>query len=230
MRAAVHNKSWTGFSAYRALAWRVPLLWPIVPVLYFWPPTNRVSAVYIQPAGAQPVPADEVPQMAGGRRVQLACVAVVGSILLLGAVCGGMGRHINAWPFACYPTFSLPPPEQIASLNVVAVAPSGGETVVRNFGFPYHRFYGLSRNILAIEDPIVRNDRLLLLWARAVQMAPGLRSTTAVNFYVENLWIDAALWSRNPQDRKLLYVWYPTSDGNIPRPHANAGISAVEWQ
>ena len=76
----------------------------------------------------------------------------------------------------------------------------------------------------------MRNDRLLLLWARAVQMAPGLRSTTAVNFYVENLWIDPALWSRNPQDRKLLYVWYPPSDGRIPQPHTNVHISDVEWQ
>jgi hypothetical protein len=228
--AAVHNKSWTGFSAYRVLAWRVPLLWPILPVLYFWPATNRVSAVYVQPAGPRLVLADEVPQMARACRVRLARVAVVGSILLLGAVWGGMVRHINGWPFACYPTFSLPPPEQIASLSVVAVAPSGGETVARNFGFPYHRFYGLSMNILAIEDPFMRNDRLLLLWARAVQMAPGLRSTTAVNFYVENWWIDPALWSRNPQDRKLLYVWYPPSDGGIPQPHTNVHISDVEWQ
>ncbi len=229
--AAVHNKSWTGFLACCALAWRIPLLWPIVPVLYFWPATNRVSAVYVKPAGARLVPADGVPQMAGGeRRVQLACVAVVGSILLLGAVWGGMGRRINGWPFACYPTFSLPPPEQIASLNVVAVAPSGEETPVRNFGFSYHRFYGLSRNILAIEDPFVRNDRLLFLWVRAVQLAPELRTTTAVKFYVENLWIDPDLWSRNPEDRKLLFVWHPPSDGSIPQPHANTHFSYTEWQ
>ena len=228
--AAVHNKSCTGFSAYRALAWRIPLLWPIVPILYFWPAANRVWAVYKQPAGARLVPAHAVPQMAGCRRVQLKCIAVVGSILLLGTVCGGMSRHINGWPFACYPTFSWPPPEQIASLNLVAVAPSGGETVVRNFGIPYHRYHGLSRNILAIEDPFVRNDRLLLLWARAVQLAPELRTTTAVKFYVENLWIDPDLWSRNPEDRKLLFVWRPPSDGSIPQPRANTLFSDTEWQ
>lgn len=227
--AAVHNKSCTGFSAYRALAWRVPLLWPILPVLYFWPVTSQVSAVYVRPARPRAVPIDRGPQMADGRRVRLACVAV-GSILLLGAAWGGVSRHINGWPFACYPPFSLPVPEQVASLSVVAVAPSGEETIVRKFGFPYHRFYGLSRNILAIADPIVRNDRLLLLWARAVQMAPELRSATAVKFYVENLWIDPALWSRNPQDRKLLYVWYPPSDGRIPQPRTNTRISAIEWQ
>jgi hypothetical protein len=113
---------------------------------------------------------------------------------------------------------------------VVAVAPSGEETVVRKFGFTYHRYYGLSRNILPIEDPFARNDRLLLLWARAVQLAPELRTTTAVKYYVENLWIDPDLWSRNPQDRKLLFVWHPPSDGSIPQPHANTHLSYTEWQ
>jgi hypothetical protein len=76
----------------------------------------------------------------------------------------------------------------------------------------------------------VRNDRLLLLWARAVQLAPELRTTTAVKFYVENLWIDPDLWSRNPEDRKLLFVWRPPSDGSIPQPRANTLFSDTEWQ
>ena len=228
--AVVHNKSWIGFSAYRALAWRIPVLWPMVPILYSWPTKNQVSAIYKQPAEAPSAPAPSMRQIAGRRRVQLKRIAVVGSILLLGAVCGGVSKHIDGWPFACYPTFSSPPPEQIASLSVVAVAPSGGETEVRNFGFPYHRFYGLSRNILAIDDPVVRDDRLLLLWGRAVQVAPELRPTAVVKFYVENLWIDPALWNRNPENRKLLFVWHPPSNGSVPQAHAKTHLSYTEWQ
>ena len=227
--AAVHNKIWTGPAAYRALAWRIPILWPIAPLLYFWPHSNRVPAVHKGPAAPQPVSTYALPPIAGGR-VQLGCIAVVGSLLLLGTVCGGVSRHINGWPFACYPTFSLPPPTQIASLGIVAVAPSGEEAAVRNFGFPYHRYYGLSRNILAIKDPLLRNDRLLLVWARAVRVTPELRTSVAVKFYVENLRIDPALWSRNPENRTLLFVWHPPADGSIPQRHSNVHLLATEWQ
>jgi hypothetical protein len=142
----------------------------------------------------------------------------------------GITRHINGWPFACYPTFSLPPLQQISILTVVAVAPSGTETTVTNFGFPYHRYYGLSKNILAIDDAFVRNDRLLLVWARAVQVAPELRSTTAVKFYGENWCVDPDLWSRNPENRKLLFVWRPPADGSISPPRTNTHLLGTEWQ
>ncbi len=228
--AAAHKKSWTGLSACGALARRIPPLWPIVPILCFWPGVNRVSVIYKRPVVARLFRAATVPPLARSRRAQLVVVAVAGCILLVGNFTGGITRHINAWPFACYPTFSLPAPERIVFLDVTAVAPSGRETVVTNFGFPYHRFYGLTRNILAIEDPFVRNERLLLLWARAVQTNPELRTTTAVKFYVENLWTDPERWSRNPQDRRLLFVWYPASGGSIPAPQNNTIFTDVEWQ
>ncbi len=227
--AATHNKRWTGSSAYRVLAWRIPILWPIVPLFYFWPHSNKLPAVYQGPAEPQPVPTHAVPQIAGCR-VQLGCIAVVGSLLLLGTVCGGMSRHINGWPFACYPTFSLPPQRQIASLRVVAVAPSGAEVAVTDFGFPYHRYYGLSTNILSIKDPLLRNDRLLLVWARALRVTPQLRTSVAVKFYVENLWIDPDLWGRNPENRKLLFEWRPPADGSIPERYSNMHFSYTEWQ
>jgi hypothetical protein len=229
MFVVIHNRVWSGSSAYRVLAWRVPVLWPFVPILHFWKPSNRAPAAYKRPTESGPILAQASTQIAGRRSTQLACIAVVGSLLLFGSVLGGATRHINGWPFACYPPFSLPVPDQIPSLSVIAVAPSGAEAAVRNFGFPYHRYYGLSMNILAIENPLVRNDRLLLVWTRAVRLAPELRATTTVKFYVENLWIDPALWSRNPKNRKLLFVWRPPADGGVP-PHLNTHLSYTEWQ
>jgi hypothetical protein len=228
--AAAHNGSWTGSSAYRVLAWRIPVLWPIVPILHFWLPGNRLPAVHKRPAEPSLIPAHAGPPVACWRSFQLGLVAVVGSLLLSGSILGGITRNINGWPFACYPTFSSPPPEQISFLTVVAVAPSGTETAVTNFGFPFHRYYGLSRNILAIDDAFERNDRLLLVWARAVRVAPELRATTAVKFYGENWWIDPDSWSRNPKNRKLLFVWQPPADGSISQPHANTHLSETEWQ
>jgi len=34
MQAIVQNKRWSGFAAYRALAWRMPVLWPALPFAY----------------------------------------------------------------------------------------------------------------------------------------------------------------------------------------------------
>jgi hypothetical protein len=216
-----------GFSALCALAERVPLIWPAVPAFYLWSAAKRVCGVHHERAAQGTVPV--VPAaLETGARLELAGITVIGCLLLAGNIYGGVGRRINAWPFTCYPTFSLPPPEEIVSLSVVAVDSSGAEKPVRNFGFPYHRFYGLSRNILAIKDPVVRNDRLLLVWVRAVQVTPELR-TAAVRFYVENVWIDPDRWSLNPCDRKLLFAWYPPTDDSVPQARATL-LSATEWQ
>lgn len=224
-----HNQIWTGFSAYRLLASRIPLLWPVLPLLYFGPPLDRALAACKLRSEGRRVSADD-PKVAYSHHAQLACIAVVGTVLLLGSVCGGLSRHINGWPFACYPTFSSPAPTQIPFLRVVAVAPSGAEIAVREFGLSYHRYCGLARNILAIADPSVRDDRLLLVWARAVQTNPKLRTMTTVKFYVENSWIDPNLWSHNPSSRRLLFVWHPLEEGIIPRQPTKERFSDAEWQ
>ena len=217
------------FSALCTLAQRIPLIWPAVPALYLWSVAERVCAVHNKPITQGAVPTVEATPTISARP-QLAGITVIGCMLLVGNTCGGICRRINAWPFTCYPTFSLPPPEQIVSLSVVAVSSSGAEKPVESFGFPYHRFYGLSRNILAIEDPVARNDQLLLLWARAIQTTPELRTSLAVKFYVENVWIDPDRWSRNPRDRTLLFAWYPPADGDVPNPRTAMHFSDTEWQ
>lgn len=34
MAAVVHGRTYFGFSAYRAMSWRLPLFWPVLPFLY----------------------------------------------------------------------------------------------------------------------------------------------------------------------------------------------------
>jgi len=217
----------TDFSALCELAQRVPLVWPVIPVFRFWLAAARLSAIHAPPVRPRTV---QAVAPANDRCQQLGWITVVGCMLLVGIICGGINRHINAWPFACYPTFSLPPPEGIVSLSVVAVGPFGEEKPITNFGFPYHRFYGLSKNILAIQDPVARNDRLVLLWARAAQTTPQLRTTAEVKFYVENLWIDPDRWGSNPRDKRLLFTWHPPLDGSVPQLHSNVYLSDTEWQ
>lgn len=37
MHVVAGGRVWSGFEACRAIAWRVPLLWPVAPLLHLWP-------------------------------------------------------------------------------------------------------------------------------------------------------------------------------------------------
>lgn len=46
MHAIEGEKIWKGYDAYRAIAARVPLLWPVWPFLWIWPVTSLGRRVY----------------------------------------------------------------------------------------------------------------------------------------------------------------------------------------
>jgi hypothetical protein len=155
-------------------------------------------------------------------------IVAVGILLLVGSICAGITRHVHGWPFACYPTFSSSTPERIPSLTLFFERPSGAEIPVADLGFPYHRFYGLSRDLLAIQDRVERDDRLRLLWSRAVQVYPELSAQGEARFYLEDLWINPGRWERNPANRRLLFAFDP-SEHPVPT-RGSALYPDVEWQ
>ena len=46
MHAIMGKKSWKGFYAYRAISWRIPILWLTLPFLYVWPITLFGRKIY----------------------------------------------------------------------------------------------------------------------------------------------------------------------------------------
>jgi len=46
MHAASGDRTWKGYDAYRAIAARVPLLWPVWPFLWLWPVTWFGRRIY----------------------------------------------------------------------------------------------------------------------------------------------------------------------------------------
>ncbi len=46
MHAIVGKKYWKGFYAYRAISWRIPVLWLTLPFLYVWPITWFGRKIY----------------------------------------------------------------------------------------------------------------------------------------------------------------------------------------
>lgn len=53
MHAVLGEKIWKGFEAYRAIAGRLPLLWPVWPFLWIWPISWYGRRVYRHVADAR---------------------------------------------------------------------------------------------------------------------------------------------------------------------------------
>lgn len=100
-----------GYAAYQAIAWRVPLLWPVWPLLYLPPVAAIGRGVYRRVADSRACQVPSTPRGASGAatRTTLAWswrpLAMVASLLLGGTCLMGAGRLHKAWPIACYPLF-----------------------------------------------------------------------------------------------------------------------------
>ena len=193
-----------------------------------WPRIGRA----LRRAAPPPDPAtDAVPARpaASGLHGCPALVLLVGAFLAAAEVAASLGRHVSGWPFACYPVFSVPAPREIPALGIAAVDARGREASVTDLGLAPHRLYGLCRNILAIDDPADRDDRLRLLWAQALRMNPALASAAEARFTRETRAIDPELWPRNPRGSRIVLRVVPAAADGAPRP-ARPILPDAEWQ
>jgi hypothetical protein len=208
--AVVEKSGWAGFRAYGVLARRIPLLWPLIPILY--------PILYSSPSGigrsihrhSSDTPARSgtgrglVLPEAEGRRTRLSVIAAVGTALVLICSFCGARKIVSGWPFACYPTFSSPAAEKIETLAMVASTSSGETFTVGIKAISYERLYGLLSGILETRDPLLQQDRLRDLWTFAVRSDPTLQKAKHVQFFRQTLWANPELWKSNPIDQKLL--------------------------
>lgn len=99
-----------GYAAYQHIAWRVPLLWPMAPLMLLPPVAAIGRSIYRRVADSRACQVVSTPVEAATRSVlsprwsakPLIALAVV--ILSLQALLG-VGRIRAAWPVACYPLF-----------------------------------------------------------------------------------------------------------------------------
>ncbi len=125
-----------GYAAYQAIAWRVPLLWPVLLLLYLPPiPTigravyrrvadSRACRVPVTPKGGGQTPARVVPNW-WWRPV--ACLA---GFVLLGQCVLGAGRLHKSWPLACYPLFDQIEDKTVVWPEFELIDSAGGTTVL----------------------------------------------------------------------------------------------------
>ncbi len=211
VQAVTENRVQAGFAAYRALGHRIPLFWPVLPLLYLRPIACLGEFGYRRIANARHRCDETCSHIAFSewrpRDLRLLGTSAVGTLLLAGCIVCGVDHIVSGWPSACYPTFSAPPGTQIESLVIFANSHSGQIQPVKITAIYYHRLYGLLVNILATSDPALRRQRMQALWSFAVQSDPKLLQATFVRFYRQTLWTDPSLWKKNPAEAELLMEW-----------------------
>ena len=100
-----------GYAAYQAIAWRVPVLWLALPVVYLPPVAAIGRSIYRRVADSRACQVVKPPSGGGATPLRLVPpwsprpLAWIAGTLLAGQCLLGVGRLHKAWPIACYPLF-----------------------------------------------------------------------------------------------------------------------------
>ncbi len=129
-------KSAKGYDAYQHIAWRVPILWPTLPIIYL-PPVAAIGwKIYRRVADSRACTVPSVPQ--GNAKVSSVwapawnwrSLAVVATIILSMQCLLGAGRLHKSWPLSCYPLFDQIAEKTVVWPEFVAVDSKGDVTVL----------------------------------------------------------------------------------------------------
>lgn len=218
VHTVVRRKHWVGFSAYRALAARIPIFWPVLLLMYLWPIPKIGNRIYWHFVNLNTNnTADTASFKATGyqynRRLHSQAVVAVGILMLLGNVFYGIKGETEAWPFSCYPKFSGLAEPKVESLEIVALS-STGEIILwedrmlkQKIGsVRLNRFKKLISNTIETEqDPVKLHTRLQEVWQAWSQNDPLLQKAASVQFYQGTLLTIPERRKENPIARKLLF-------------------------
>jgi predicted DCC family thiol-disulfide oxidoreductase YuxK len=214
MYAIMQKKSWAGFSAYRVLAARIPVLWPILPFLYLWPVPMFGTRIYQHVADSRTCTPVYISSLKAGKddyspQVSCRAVATVGALLLCANTAAGIGKVMSAWPFALYPVFDGRREPAIHSLEISGRSSTGEIRPLkegiwgRKFGT--ERLRGLGGRILATKNDEQRQRYLQglgQLWAQS-SMSP--QDIDSIRFYKVTLVTIPERRQENPIHRELLF-------------------------
>jgi len=194
MHAVSGTRVWRGYDAYRAMAWRIPLLWPVAPILSLWPVTAIGRRIYRHVADARSCEIGAGSQRGAPALRSMAApagtlaVTLVGGFLLLGNTYFGLRTQSSAWPLACYPTFrqviTIP---EYSTLRVAVIDAVGQERWLDDRSMEQRattgRWNNLLGSILSARDEGTRRQRLIALWQLWLRQDPSLARIKLVRFY-----------------------------------------------
>ena len=219
VHAVVGNHSWKGYKAWRVITGRMPVLWPVLPLLYLWPISRILQTVYRRAASmvvyhpwlrtSQLYQPNRLPTGRG-----LRWNVLVGQFLLvINLICGFRGI-VNGWPFSCYPTFATLMEKPHGFTLEVEALDARGQIIEWDDGrlgeqFSSERFRGLLNRILETKDSRQLEQRLRALWRVSSRDRPDLENVKSIRFYRLALTTVPEQQRENPLERKLLYQFTP---------------------
>jgi predicted DCC family thiol-disulfide oxidoreductase YuxK len=206
-------RRYRGAEVYRAMAARIPILWPLVPFLFLPPVDAIANRVYSRVKhGRTCAPVNGKDDSSEGRtRVGNSdwnMATAVGVLLVAANVYTGARGIVSGWPFACYPTFAPMAGEEIISLEVVALDARGEiiptDTSSLRESFSHQRLRGLLESVARLPMPGGSLDRLRGVWQLYVQKDPQLGAAASVRFYRATLRTVPGDQHLNPLQRELI--------------------------
>jgi hypothetical protein len=139
----------------------------------------------------------------------MAPCAVVGGLLVTGALLFGIREEVSAWPVACYPTFAaLYGPERVE-----LVCEADGRridpvrTLVGTTPASPHRLEALLRLPLSASDRAERDARLRAIWGVLGRADTAMEGTAVLRFYQKYTWLDPDGRQEHPARRVLVVEW-----------------------
>jgi predicted DCC family thiol-disulfide oxidoreductase YuxK len=211
IRAVSGDNAFVGFSAYRAMAIRIPIVWALVPFLALPSVQRAGDRVYRRISSTRTcAPAVETaPPLYGSSASMrtMAAISILGTFLLAANIYCGARQISSGWPFACYPTFSSVLGAEMNSFDVAAFD-SAGESFPLTTDLSQlltgQRFQGLMGSLLRMRrvDQGGFNRHMNALCEIYAQQDPRIAS---IRVYRVRLCTIPESRYLNPLQRDLLY-------------------------
>lgn len=193
LQAGVGRRAVTGWKALGRTLMRVPLLWPLAPIVALVFGVARMQRV--AEAHSSSVSIDTSRRM----------VHVTGGILFgINAVFGLF--LINSWPFSVYPTHAGVSGPYITDVSMMAIT-QRGDTLDAEPLLEMNpvRRRGLARHILSAPDSMARG-KVVQKITQAIKTETAARQTREMLFYKLKISKIPEQWSKNPIERTLLFT------------------------
>lgn len=207
-----------GYDAYRALAARIPLLWPVWPLLFVPFVRSMGNRIYRRIADSRTCSIRTAPTKTETPTEPLNLPALratfaVGSFLLAANIGPGILGMSNAWPFACYPVFMGLAHKEVSTLMLSITMSDGSQREVIPIDDPRfarlasgERLIGLCN--LPIKGKARPDERRLCaaFWKVWLQAHPEFTASREVRFYELIQTTVPEKYEMNPIGRELLAV------------------------
>jgi len=208
--AILQEKTFRDYYAFRVLAIRIPILWPILPLLYLLPfdkfgivLSGILNSLSKSKGTKKPI---LNPQMSDiNPKPRTVPIYIVGMIILCFNFFFGAFHIESSWPFSCYPTFAdLVSNPEIDTLSIVVKDENGKQIPIDTKKIT--KLHGHTRMRHLIVKLLSDKDRVKLqaLWDVIVANEPRVNQVASVRFYKDTISSIPERLDKAPIKRELL--------------------------